>query len=61
MLDSTSILPLLENIDLLRKEEDEEDISLELDFQEGVTFHRRYHEDLRKVPHSVGGFLRQRC
>lgn len=61
MLDSTSILPLLENIDLLRKEEDEEDISLELDFQEGVTFHRRYRKDLRKVPHPVGRFLRQRC
>lgn len=61
MLDGTSILQSLANIDSLQKEEDEEDISLELDFQEGVTYHGRDLEDLRKVPHSVAGYLQQRC
>lgn len=36
MLDGTSNIPSLEDIDSLRKEEDEEDISFELDFQEGA-------------------------
>lgn len=61
MLDGTSILPSLEKTDSLLKEEDEEDISLELNFQEGMTYHRRYLEDLRKGPHSVGGYLQKSC
>lgn len=61
MLDGTSILTSLESIDSVWKEEDEENISLELYFQEGVTYHGRHLEDLRKVPHSVSGYLQQRC
>jgi len=44
---------------LLRREEDEDDISFGLGFQQGGTFHRRDHEGLRKVPYSAGGFLKQ--